>query len=163
VQVNPDKVKEIMEPSVKRKKTNGESRTEKVPLAHRWTVESFPVPQLSSRVLSLLAQPTQFLMDLKKVFINEVGDHFINVVAKSHRNIYLIYVAALMKKYPQIGECARLASEGEKIVTTEEKAEESETESHNLSCIDEVGSTTQTKEEIEKVSKEFGVGYLKCN
>lgn len=109
--LDQDKVAEVEEPS---KNIRRKSVTEKLPSPHRWTSTNFPVPQLSTRLLTLLESPEDFLKDLK-TFVHEVGDHFINVVKQSYANVYHIYVEALMRRYPQIGDCAMLARKGQMI------------------------------------------------
>lgn len=134
--------KAVMEPSVKKRKLSTSQISERVPEAHRWTATTFPVPQLSSRVLALFDN-NEFLLKLK-VFVHEVGDHFMNVVQKSYAKVYQIYVEALMLQYPQIGECARDAHKGDKDI-----GQGGMTDS-------EAGGTNK---DSEKITKEFGVCY----
>lgn len=140
--LDKDKVDEVEEPS---KKVRRRSVTEKVPSPHRWTSNNFPVPQLSTRMLTLLESPEDFFRDLKK-FVHEIGDHFINVVKQSYANVYHIYVEALMRHYPQIGDCATLARKGKMI---------SDGLQQNAVDINE-----NTEEVSLKMNKEFGVSNL---
>jgi phosphoribosylanthranilate isomerase len=158
----------LLEPS-KKKKKSAESLADKTPSRHKWTAETFPMPQLSSRVLTIFERK-EFLSKIM-VFVQEVGEHFKNIVDKSPAYIYQIYVAALMKNFPQIGEsviaarnakAALVIKENEIMqehIGQEERVVEEDIEAPLEDEADEEESMQAKKEGEQKVCKEFGVSY----
>lgn len=159
VTLDGDQISSIMEPCVQKRGESSASGGEQVPVAHRWTAQTFPVPQLSSRVLAYFEQKTFFKN--VKVFVQETGDHFLNVVKKSYPYVYSTYVEALMLHYPQLGDCAREARLGQTMQEPNNKngdegadgEVESEKEQEN---VDDEGDRSADK----KLSNEFGVSHF---
>lgn len=155
VNLDGDQISSIMEPCLQKRRESVPSG-EKVPVAHRWTAQTFPVPQLSSRVLAYFEKKTFFKN--VRVFVQETGEHFLNVVEKSYPYIYSTYVEALMLHYPQLGDCAREARLGQTVQEANNGDErddgevESEKEQEN---VDDEGAQIADK----KLANEFGVSY----
>lgn len=101
VELTEEQEENLCEPPSAKKPKNS-IKTPKI--SHQWTAANFPVPQVSSRVLTHFENKT-FVTNIR-IFIHEVGDFFKNEITNSYANIYKIYVAALMSRYPQLVECA---------------------------------------------------------
>jgi len=150
----------IMAPSRKKRKKSSEISA--AADCHKWTAQTFPMPQFSSSILHVFETNELFLN--MKPFVRELGEHFKNVVdtSNSPKNIYPTYVAALMLNFPQIGDAAIKARKGK---TDEGGDVRKDLEAEELDEVDKDAEETEPTEKEEKageqvISNEFGVSIF---
>lgn len=76
---------------------------EKPHRSHQWTVETFPVPKLSKVVMETIKKG--LILTNTSELVSEAGNHLIELLDGSTscpRNFYVIFVVALLNKYPDI-------------------------------------------------------------